>query len=171
LLPIITIGLTEACTPVAERIAAGHPLAHFETAEAAYWALDGAALPFDTDLPSAPIWTDGDPRAHVHVIYGELSFGPAITATEQTLEPWKIDHTGATIALVDRMGADQTTVRRVVNGTAEQFDTPINVFSAVGMLRCTDFGAADQLDARGEKALIERIERFDRDSAAAQADV
>jgi hypothetical protein len=169
LLPIVTIGLTESCVPLAERIAGSRVVTHFPDLEAAMWQLGdtyaaSVGEPNGVVEPVAVLGEDGE-TWHCHVIYGEGAFGPVITAKRAVLLP----HSGVTFALVDTFGLDQGRPRRVREGYVDDLEDPPSVYSAIGKLSVTAYSAADEVNGRGLSALSVLLSRAETDLAAQAA--
>jgi hypothetical protein len=162
-LPVITIGLSEPAKEVAANIADGRGVWHFTTTEDAHWALEDGA---DREDPIAAFdaLPDGDPRAvtwFCHIFYGEGMFGEVLTK-----QPELLAHKGTTIALVDSLGEDPGTPRRVRDGAPETVEDKRELWSAIPRLGAKAVGAVNLLDLAGQSALTGMMSQAEADLAA-----
>jgi hypothetical protein len=163
LLPVITIGLSEPAKEVAASIADGRGLWHFTTIEDAHWALEDGA---DREDPIAAFdaLADDNPKAvtwFCHIVYGEGMFGEVLTK-----QPALLAHKGTTIVLVDTIGDDPGTVRRVRDGVPEEVQDKRELWSAIPRLGAKAVGACDVLDLTGQAGLTGLMGQAEADLAA-----
>lgn len=149
MLPIITIGLTEAAKPVAEDIADGRGVWHFTNHEDALWKLTVDA---EQSLAEAPddFFLGGEQIAALdddgvtwfcHVIYGEGILGEILTRQPEML-PIK----GSRLVIIDSLPDDQGTPRRVRDGQPAELSVRPELFAAIPRIGAQAVAAAKQVD-------------------------
>lgn len=163
MLPVITIGLSEPAKETATSIADGRGVWHFTTTEDAHWALEDSADRED-NIAAFDALADDNPKAvtwFCHIIYGEGMLGEVLTKQPELLE-----HKGTTIVLVDTIGDDPGTVRRVRDGVPEAIEDKRELWSAIPRLGAKAVGALDLLDLAGQSALTGLMSQTEKDLAA-----
>jgi hypothetical protein len=166
LLPVITIGLSEPAKEVAASIADGRGIWHFTTTEDAHWALEDAADREDNIavFDALDALADDNPKAvtwYCHIFYGEGVLGEVLTKQPELLE-----HKGTTIVLVDTIGDDPGTVRRVRDGVPEAIEDKRELWSGIPRLGAKAVGALDLLDLAGQSALTGLMSQAEADLAS-----
>jgi hypothetical protein len=142
MLPIITVGLSEAARAVMDRIPGERGQAHYATAEEALWAFGSVSNP-----TVAQVSLDARGRLwSCHVFYGDDALGPLLTATELDTKPTRVPAQGLRAVITDTIGSDPTTPVRVVDGHAESRVPPrLAGVEAVKVLQASVFLVVDQL--------------------------
>jgi hypothetical protein len=149
LLPIITIGLTEAAKSVAEDIADGRGVWHFANHEDALWTLHDAAdrqahehvEPSDLAHGAVAALDDDGVTWFCHVIYGEGVLGE-MTTRQPELLPLK----GSRLVIIDSLPDDQGTPRRVRDGQPAELSVRPELFAAIPRIGAQAVAAAKQVD-------------------------
>lgn len=141
MLPIITVGLTDAARAVVERISGDRGAAHYETAEEALWDLPTDSNP---TVAQATLDPDGE-HWRVHVIYGDHALGHLLTHTKLDTRPDRVPNVGANLIVTDSIGGDPTAARRVVDGTPEERSITRSAVEAVSLLKARALLVVDQL--------------------------
>lgn len=146
MLPIITIGLTDAGKDAVERISKGREVAHFADAEEAAWRLVDGDEGLLSELDRA-----ADGRWHAHAVYGDLAFGPILTSPNpyKSATPLVVPVTGVVALVTDTLGADQFEARRVVEGQPEERSIRKSAVEVLQLLGAQHLIVIDQLDAAG----------------------
>lgn len=142
MLPIITIGLTDAARAVMERIPGDRGQAHYATAEEALWDFGSVSNP-----TVAQISLDAKGRLwSCHVFYGSNALGPLLTATKESTVPTRVPCQGLKAVITDTIGSDPRQAVRIVAGEAERRVPPEMIgVEAVAVLRAGVFLVVDQL--------------------------
>lgn len=142
MLPIITVGLSEAARAVMDRIPGDRGKAHYATAEEALWDFGSVSNP-----TVAQIELDAKGQAwSCHVFYGDKALGPLLTATKESTVPTRVPCQGLNAVITDTIGSDPTKALRVINGEVERRIPPQMIgVEAVAVLRASVFLAVDQL--------------------------
>lgn len=172
MLPIITIGLTDAARPIAEDIADGRGVWHFANNEDALWTLSDSwdrhfreVSGVPGFLPEAVAALDGDGETwFCHVIYGENILGEV-----NTREPELLPIKGGRLVIIDNLGEDQGAPRRVRDGQPEQIDARPGLYSAVPRLKPIAVASAAQVDRIGIAALTGQLAQVEADLTAISA--
>ena len=142
MLPIITVGLSEAARAVMDRIPGKRGQAHYNTAEEALWDFGSVSNP-----TVAQITLDARGRLwSCHVFYGDKALGPLLTATKESTVPTRVPAQGVKAVITDTIGSDPTKAVRVVDGQAERRIPPNMIgVEAVAVLRASVFLVVDGL--------------------------
>jgi hypothetical protein len=178
MIPIVTIGLDEAGRAVADRIAHGRGVTHFDAVEDAQYEMSDALDGYTRyDINGGPVEPDEPPAARedngawvCHVIYGEAVFGAVMTSTLANPKAIRLEHTGYTMALVKTLGEDPGTPRRVRHGQVDESADHRDVYSAVGLLGVRTFGEIDKLSAGSEATLSGQLDKFESEAEQMAAD-
>jgi len=144
MLPIITVGLSDAARAAMERIPGERGQAHYATAEEALWDFGSVSNP-----TVAQISLDARGRLwSCHVFYGDRALGPMLTATKESTVPTRVPAQGLKAVITDTLGADPRTPVRVVEGQPENRIPPhLAGIEAVKLLQAGVFLVVDQLKA------------------------
>lgn len=144
MLPIITVGLSEAARAVMDRIPGERGQAHYNTAEEALWDFGSVSNPTVAEISldaKGRFWS-------CHVFYGDRALGPMLTATKESTVPTRVPVQGLTAVVTDTMGSDPREPVRVVEGQAEHRIPPhLAGIEAVKLLQAGCFLIVDQLAA------------------------
>lgn len=155
MLPIITIGLSQAGRDVVERIAGGREVTNYESADdaAQYLFTDQTSHPG----PFIPLEPNGvDYRAHI--VYGDDSYGPVVTATLGSTAVTQVPVSGMVALITDSMGDNLYGSRRVVGGTPESRQVQTLAAQAMSLLHPQMLLVVDQLPtSRGWEAAAVRM--------------
>ena len=142
MLPIITVGLSEAARAVMDRIPGERGQAHYDTAEEALWDFGSVSNPTVAEISldaRGRLWS-------CHVFYGDKALGPLLTATKESTVPTRVPVQGLKAVITDTIGTDPTKAVRVVNGHAERRIPPHLIgVEAVAVLTAGVFLVVDQL--------------------------
>jgi len=142
MLPIITIGLSEAARAVMERIPGGRGQAHYDTAEEALWDFGSVSNPTVAEISldaRGRLWS-------CHVFYGDSALGPLLTATKESTVPTRVPAQGLQAVITDTIGGDPTKALRVVDGQVERRVPPNMIgVEAVAVLKASVFLVVDGL--------------------------
>jgi hypothetical protein len=142
MLPIITVGLSEAARAVMDRIPGERGQAHYATAEEALWDFGSVNNPTVADISldaNGRLWS-------CHVFYGDDALGPLLTATAETTVPTRVPAQGLCAVVTDTIGSDPTKALRIVHGQVERRVPPSLIgVEAVAVLRASVFLVVDQL--------------------------
>lgn len=155
MLPIITIGLSPAGRDVVERIAGGREVTHYESADdaAQYLLTDQTGDPGSV-IPLEPNGVD----YRTHVIYGDDSYGPVVTATLGSAAVTQIPVSGMVALITDSMGDNLYGSRRVVAGSPEDRQIQTLAAQAMSLLHPQMLLVVDQLPtSRGWEAAAVRM--------------
>lgn len=142
MLPIITVGLSEAARAVMDRIPGERGQAHYDTAEEALWDFGSVSNP-----TVAQISLDARGRLwSCHVFYGDRALGPLLTATKESTIPTRVPVQGLKAVITDTVGADPRKPVRVVEGQPEHRIPPHLIgLEAVKVLQAGVFLVVDEL--------------------------
>jgi hypothetical protein len=158
MLPIITIGLSPAGRDVVERIAGGREVTHHESADdAAQYLLADKTGQSEYPNPFIPLEPNGtDYRAHI--VYGDDSYGPVVTATLGSTAITHIPVSGMVALITDSMGDNLYGSRRVVAGSPEDRQIQTLAAQAMSLLHPQMLLVVDQLPtSRGWEAAAVRM--------------
>lgn len=142
MLPIITVGLSEAALAVMDRIPGERGQAHYDTAEEALWDFGSVSNP-----TVAQVSLDAKGRHwSCHVFYGDKALGPLLTATKESTVPTRVPCQGLKAVITDTQGSDPRTPVRVVAGQPESRIAPHMIgVEAVKVLQAGVFLVVDEL--------------------------
>jgi hypothetical protein len=142
MLPIITVGLSEAALAVMDRIPGDRGQAHYDTAEEALWDFGSVSNP-----TVAQVSLDARGRLwSCHVFYGDRALGPLLTATKESTVPTRVPAQGLKVVITDTLGSDPTKAVRVVEGQPEPRIPPhLAGVEVVKLIQAGAFLVVDQL--------------------------